>query len=491
MSPAATLLSTIDAVVRSAPNAAALTCEGQTWTYGQFWARVEGHARAVRGRGVEPGHTVALIGQNSAAYLVAYLGIMRAGCVAVPINSMLDVASIREQLDLVGARVVLVGRVRDEIRDGLEESYRLVDLSEPLSGPAHPPLPDVAASSVSTIMLTSGSTGRPKGVEHTHASLLHAVTQMALAFPFDRTDRSVVFLPMYTCIPEQVLPVLCRGGSLEILPGFDVDRVADACATATTFDAVPTILSRLLENAPLHKLSRLRWILFASEPMPVHLLERWWDLLPAVATHQFYGMTELLTLTAASDAMLRAEPGTVGTAFPTTRPRIVDANDDGSGEIVAASPSRMRGYHANPAATAQSLTARGELHTGDMGRFDERGLLFLTGRLKDIIISGGFNIAPAEIEAVVFAHGGVQEVIVVGVPSERWGETPVVVAVPKPHSPVTAQGLLEHCRAALPGFKRPSAAALVPSLPLTGIGKGDKGAVRRLIADGAIRLEGD
>lgn len=121
---------------------------------------------------------------------------------------------------------------------------------------------------------------------------------------------------------------------------------------------------------------------------------------------------------------------------------------------------------------------------------DDRGLVFLTGRLKDIIISGGLNVAPAEIEAAAFGHGGVQEAIVVGIPSDRWGETPVVVAVPKSGSGLTAEGLLRHCREALPSFKRPSAAALVASLPVTGIGKGDKAAVKRLIADGGIDLVG-
>jgi acyl-CoA synthetase (AMP-forming)/AMP-acid ligase II len=423
-------------------------------------------------------------------YIAAYLGIMRAGCVAVPVNTRLDVASICEQLDLVGVRTVILGQVPAEIREALEDRYGVIELDRPGDVPTGPELPDVPAASVSSIMLTSGSTGRPKGVEHSHASLFHGVSQMAAAFPFAEHDRGVVFLPLYTCIPEQVLPTLCRGGSLEVLPGFDVDRVADACTRATTFDAVPTIMSRLLEHAPLHKMAGLRWILFASEPMPVHLLKSWWDALPGVETHQFYGMTELLTLTAAPHEMLRSAPGTVGRAFPGTRLSLapIDLQADSGHEILASSHGRMRGYHGDPAATAGALTADGGLRTGDLGRIDERGLLYLTGRLKDIIISGGFNVAPAEIEAVAFTHGGVREVIVVGVPSDRWGETPVVVAVPKADHDVTPEALLRFCREALPGFKRPSAAALVPSLPTTGIGKGDKAMVRRLIADGVIPL---
>lgn len=489
MSATATIVSTIDAVARSRPSSPAVVEERMTWTYAELWSRAEEYARVVRTRGVQQGQPVGIIGQNAARYVAAYLGVLRAGCAIVPVSTMLDARSVREQLDLVGVRTVIVGQVSEEVRDTLEDGFEVVELADPGHADYATRLPVILPSATGSFMLTSGSTGRPKGVEHTHESLLHAVSQMARAFPFAETDRAVVFLPMYTCIPEGVLPVLCRGGSLEVLPGFDVDRVADACTRATTFDAVPTVLSRLLENAPLHKLADLRWILFASEPMPVPLLEAWWEELPTVETHQFYGMTELLTITAASHELLRAVPQTVGRAFPGTRLRLgpLDGHD-AAGEILASSPSRMLRYYGDPATTTQALTAQGELRTGDLGRLDDSGHLFLTGRLKDIIITGGLNVAPAEIEEVAYTHGGVQEVMVVGVPSERWGETPVVVAVPKPDHEVTAQALLDYCRSTLAGFKRPSAAALVPSLPTTGIGKGDKAMIRKLIADGEINL---
>ncbi|WP_026877103.1 class I adenylate-forming enzyme family protein [Jiangella gansuensis] len=486
-----TLISHIGAVARAHPDDPALIYDGETWTYAQFWSRTEEMARGLLGLGLRPGEPVGIIGQNEPAYIAAYLGVMRAGLVAVPINTMLDLASVRDQLDLVGVRTILAGRVPAELREGLEDSHRLLELSAPPRGPAGPALPRIAPYATCKIMLTSGSTGRPKGVEHTHGSIFHTALQMTAALPFDRGDRGLVFLPLYTCIPEHVLPTLCAGGSLEVLPGFDVERVADACTRATTFDAVPTILSRLIEHAPLEKLAGLRWILFASEPMPAHLLRTWWELLPGVETHQFYGLTELVPVTVATHAMLRAEPTTVGRAFPTTQvahDRLEGHGD--AGEILAAAPSRMRGYFGDAAATNGALTATGALRTGDIGRVDDRGLVFLTGRLKDIIISGGLNVAPAEIEAAAFGHGGVQEAIVVGIPSDRWGETPVVVAVPKSGSGLTAEGLLRHCREALPSFKRPSAAALVASLPVTGIGKGDKAAVKRLIADGGIDLVG-
>jgi fatty-acyl-CoA synthase len=485
-----TVISHLGVVARAHPSDPALMADGHVWTYAEFWARTESIARGLLGLGMQPGQRVGILGQNEPAYIAAYIGIMRAGCVAVPINVMLDVASIRAQLDMVSARALFVGRLPDGMREGLEGACTLLELSDPPSGPGNPRLPRVEPGAPCKIMLTSGSTGRPKGAEHTHGTISHAAFQMASAFPFERSDRGVVFLPLYTCIPEQVLPTLLSGGSLEILPGFDVDRVADACARATTFDAIPTVLNRLLENAPLHKLAGLRWILFASEPMPVHLLKAWWEELPGVETHQFYGMTELLNLTAASHAMLRAEPGTVGRAFPTTRLTLEPVEDyaDGSGHILGASPSRMVGYLGDPDATTSAVTPDGAMRTGDIGRVDDRGLLFLTGRLKDIIISGGLNIAPAEIESVAFGHRDVHEAIVIGVPSERWGETPVVVAVRRTGTHLTAEDLLRHCRDGLASFKRPSAAAVVASLPTTGIGKVDRAAVKRQIESGEIAL---
>ena len=234
-------------------------------------------------------------------------------------------------------------------------------------------------------------------------------------------------------------------------------------------------MARLLDQAPLEDLARLRWVSFASEPMPASLLRRWWDALPGVATYQFYGMTECVPVTVASDRLQREEPTTVGVPFPTTQLREV------GGELVFRSPAQMLGYHGMPAVD-------GDIRTGDLGRIDERGRVFLTGRLKDLIISGGLNVAPAEIEAVACEHPGVLTAVVVGIPDDRWGETPVVVAVPARDNGVAAHDVLRHCRRELTSFKRPSAAALVEELPATGIGKSAKAVIRQRILDGEIAL---
>ncbi|SDU46705.1 class I adenylate-forming enzyme family protein [Jiangella alkaliphila] len=487
----ASVVAWIDAVTRAQGERPALVHDGITWTYRDLWTRVEAVARHLLSTGLRPADAVGLMGANEPAFVVNYLAIMRAGGTAVPINGMLDGAAAGRQLASVDATRVFLGRVDAGVRDALAESFRILPMDPDEPPPGRGRLPVVGANSPAAIMLTSGSTGHPKGVVHTQGTMLHAVLQLTSVFPFRPDDRSVVFLPLYACIPEQVLPVLCTGGSLEILPRFEVDRVADACTRATTFDAVPTILSRLIEHAPLHKLATLRWVLFASEPMPVALLDRWWEELPGVEMHQLYGMTEVLPLSAAPHRLLRQDPASIGRAFPTTRLGVDPEHQGGPGggrELIGASPALMKGYYKDEIATKAAIDAGGGIRTGDLGHIDERGMVYLTGRSKDIIISGGINIAPAEIEAVAARHPAVERAIVVGVPSERWGETPVVVAVARPSSALTAGDLLAHCRSLLTTYKRPTGAGLIDSLPTTGIGKTAKDAVKKMIVNGEIDL---
>ncbi|HET7571264.1 MAG TPA: AMP-binding protein [Gaiellaceae bacterium] len=490
-----TLVSWLAAVVRAQGRRPALVSGEETWSYDELWQRAGAIARhLLHERGFAPGDRVALVGENEPRYLAAYLGILRAGCTAVPLNAMLDLGSMRAQVELVGASGTLVGTVSDEVRAGLAELLPEIAFAD-LPATALGRLPAPSAKTPACILLTSGSTGKPKGVVHTHGTLLHAALQLGSCLPFSPSDRGIAFLPFFAAIPEQVLPTLCTGGSLDVLPRFDPERVARAARGATTFDAVPTILARLLEHGAGEALRSLRWIMFASEPMPVALLERWWESVPGVETHQLYGMTEVLPMTFASDTLLRSQPATVGVPFPTSRLHVLGADgselhDGSDGEIVCASPAMMLGYYGDPEATEATKTSDGSMLTGDLGRMDEAGRVFLTGRLKDIIISGGLNIAPAEIEAVACLHPGVAAAAVVGIPDPRWGETPVVVAVPSRGNGATieAHEILSHCRQQLVSFKRPSAAALIDALPSTGIGKSAKSVIRQQILDGAISL---
>jgi acyl-CoA synthetase (AMP-forming)/AMP-acid ligase II len=487
--PAQTLVGWLASVVAAQPQRPALFSENRTISYAELWSRAGGIARSLlQDAQLAPGSRIGIVGANSPEYLEAFLGILRAGHVVVPLNPMLDARSLLSQLELVEASAVIVGDVTGDLADALSASRHSLDLgvlaktSTPT--PVSTKLPRLRPQSAASIIPTSGSTGAPRGVLHTQATLLHCALLLSTAMPFRPDDRGVAFLPFFASIPEQVLPTLCTGGSLEILPRFDIERVADACRRATCFDAIPTIMARLLDEAPTSALANLRWVYFASEPMPPATLRRWHEALPTVETHQFYGMTELVPATTASHRMLVEDPTTVGIAFPT----ICVAQEPGSGQLLVRGPAQMRGYYNDPAATQAALTPNGCIKTGDLGHMDERGRVYLTGRSKDLIISGGLNVAPAEIEAIACHHPHVGAAAVVGIPDPRWGETPIVIGVARDGSGLTPAALLAHCREGLKGFKRPSGAAIVDVLPSTGIGKIAKQLLRDQIVRGEIAL---
>jgi acyl-CoA synthetase (AMP-forming)/AMP-acid ligase II len=475
------------------PARPALHQDGETWSWARFWERsAEIAAYLIDRKGFRPGRTVGLIGANEPDYIAAYFGILRAGAVVVPLNPML----LGDELVHQATFADLLGTFTGDVDPATTEALATVAPTWALPGlRAHrsAPLPELGADTPACVLLTSGTTGRPKGVVHTQGSLLHAALQIAISFPYAPDERSVCFLPFFASIPEQALPTLVAGGALDCIRRFDVERVCDACADATSFDAVPTVMARLLESGGAERMRAMRWVMFASEPMPPSLLERWWETLPGVETHQLYGMTEMLTISEAPHRLLREHPTSVGRPYATSTVEVVGPDDaplpaGTAGEITCASPALMQGYLDDPKATEETLTPAGAIRTGDLGYLDEGGRLHLVGRLKDLIISGGMNIAPAEIELVACRHPRVAAAAVVGIPHPRWGETPVVIAVPVAGNTLTPADVLDFCRRELSSYKRPSAAALVDALPQTGIGKTAKGEVRERVLNGEIPL---
>jgi len=480
-------------VVTTGPDRPAIQAGGTIWSYGDLWDRSGRIGAALLNRlGLRPGHRVGILGQNDPAYLAAYFGILRAGCVAVPLNQLLLAPELADQLELVGARLCLVGQI-DEATAGIVAGRLPTAVIGDLLGEIEAPLPPVEAHSDATILLTSGTTGTPKGAVQTHATMRHAAAELQRALPFSADDVMLAFLPFFAAIPEQILPTLLSGGAVEVLPRFELAAVEEACSRATTVDAVPTLMARLLDGVDHARLARLRWLMFASEPMPPSLLFRWWEEMPAVGTYEFYGMTEMLTITVATPDTLRAAPDSVGLPFPGSTVSVMDAEGRSvpvgeSGEVVCESPARMRGYLPEGIDPGTWSLPSGAMRTGDLGRFDEYGHLVLTGRIKDLIISGGMNIPPTEIEAVAATHPAVASAMAVGIPDARWGETPIVIAVPKRGASLTPAELLAYCRERLASYKRPTGAALVDRFPMTGIGKSSKAALRDEILNGAVEI---
>lgn len=487
------LVESLRQVVGAGPDRPAIRAEGTTWSYADLWDRSGRIGASLLGRlGLRPGDRVGLLGHNDPAYLGAYFGILRAGCVAVPLNQFLLATELADQLELVGARQCLVGRIDAATAGTVGGRVPTVAIGD-LLGEVAAALPSIDARSDATILLTSGTTGSPKGAVQTHATMGHAAAELRRALPFAADDVMLAFLPFFAAIPEQILPTLLSGGAVEVLARFELAAVEEACSRATTFDAVPTLMARLLDGVDHARLARLRWLMFASEPMPPSLLRRWWEALPAVRTYEFYGMTEMLTITFATPETLRRAPDSVGLPFPGSTVSVVDAEGrplpaGDSGEVVCASPARMRGYLPEGIDPGTWSLPSGAMRTGDLGRFDEDGRLVLTGRIKDLIISGGLNVPPTEIEAVAASHPAVASAMAVGIPDPRWGETPIVIAVAKRGASLTPAELLAWCRDRLASYKRPTGAALVDRFPMTGIGKSSKAALRDEILHGELEI---
>jgi fatty-acyl-CoA synthase len=487
------LTAALERVVEQRPDSVAVRDDGDEWTYADLWQRSGALAGALLGRlGLAPGSRIGILGQNEAGYLAAYFGVLRAGCVAVPLNQFLLADELVAQLRLVDAEACLVGEIDDAVAGAVGTALPTVPIAELVHG-GERPMPSVAAASDATVLLTSGTTGTPKGAVQTHATMRFAAAELQDALPFRDDDVMLCFLPFFASIPEQILPGLLSGITLEVLPRFDLVRIEEACTRATAIDAVPTLLARLLDGVDHDRLAHLRWLLFASEPMPPALLARWWDALPDVRLYELYGMTEMLTITFATPELLRAAPETVGRPFPGARVAVVDG--DGrvlprgeEGEVVCASPARMRGYLPEGIDPRSWSLTDGSMRTGDAGRFDEEGRLVLTGRIKDLIISGGLNILPVEIERVAVAHPDVISAAVVGIPDERWGEAPVLLAMRRPDAPLEPTDLLDWCRERLAPYKRPRAVAIVEEFPMTGIGKLSKAALRDQIVSGRLEI---
>jgi len=489
-----TLLGWLEAVARARWNDEALVAADSAWSYGELWTRSGRIAAAIERRLPARGEKfVGLVGQNTPELVAAYIGIIRAGAVVVPLNPRDRPPEMRSQLDFVGAANCVLADAAGELSEELRSTGPIWESSSLDESPADGSSPSPSSVDPAVCILTSGSTGAPKGVIHTQGTMLHAALQLASALPFSRSDVSLAFLPVYASAAEQIFPALLRGGSLRLIKKFDVDEICAAAKSATSFTAVPTIIARLLRDGDVEELRHLRWIGFASEPMPRSVLELWWQEVPTARTYQYYGMSEMLPITVAGPEALAGAPSSVGAPFPTSRVEILDEGGNAlktgeEGEIACLSPACMKEYLHDEAATCEALTREGAMKTGDRGRFDDSGRLFLTGRIKDLIISGGLNISAVEIESVACRYPGVSSVAVVGIPHEKWGETPVVIAAPAKNKNLSGSELLAHCRLELAGYKRPSAVAVVDEIPTIGIGKLAKLELRERLVNGSLPL---
>ena len=419
-------------------------------------------AYRLAGAGVRPGDRVLLSGAPSAALLAGYLGILRLGAVVVPANTAYTERELAHITGDVRPTLALLDQPR--ALPGVPAVSGLEDLADL---PALPVVLDAAgAADPALIGFTSGTTGAPKGAVLSHANLLAGAAALVEAWQWTPEDRLVCALPLFHMhgLGVALNGTLLAGASVALLPRFGVAEVLDAVDAhgASLFFGVPTMYSRLAAAPRAGELGALRLAVSGSAPLPAEL----WHALAAVTGQRVlerYGMTETVMLTSNPVAGER-RPGTVGLPLPGVSVRLAP----GSGAVEVRGANVFGGYWERPEASAAAFTGDGWFRTGDVGEWSADGYLSLVGRATELIITGGFNVYPREVEDVLRGHPAIRDIAVVGQPDPEWGEVVTAYCV---GDRVPDEDLAAWCADRLAAFKRPRRWRWVDDLPRNAMGK--------------------
>ena len=462
----------------ASPDSPCLEDERLRLTSGEFAAAVERLSGGLASLGVGAGDVVATMLPNCVEMVLTLFAAWRMGVAVTPVNPALTTGEASYQLADSGAKLVIADAVSAGKLSGTDVRLIPVDELAGLSGPV-PPL-RAEAGDLALLVYTSGTTGRPKGVMLDHANLAAMAEQIITALDISAATRCLLVLPLFHVngIMASVVSSLAAGGSTAILSRFDAKTFWSQVEKhrPTYFSAVPTIYLVLNSLPPEVQpdLSSLQFVVCGAAPMPADAIGEF-EGRYGVPMIEGYGLSEGTVASAINPLHGRHKPGTVGLPFPGQE--IAIASGTGQhlspgeiGEVVIRGPNVMRGYLGNPGATAEALRD-GWLYTGDLGYLDADGYLVLVDRKKDMIIRGGENIYPTELESVLYQHPAVQEAAVVGRPDPVYGELPVAYVLLRPGAHATPDELIEHCRTELARFKIPRAVYVVDSLPKNTIGK--------------------
>jgi malonyl-CoA/methylmalonyl-CoA synthetase len=419
---------------------------------------------------LRPGDRFVVCAPSSASLVLFYIGALRAGLVVVPLNTAYTEAEV--------ARIVADARpagafVADDeraswIREAGGASVRVFGNEGEISAGADGPIDSARVDDPALLIYTSGTTGRPKGARLTHGNLLASATAVGEAWGWTSDDRLLLTLPLFHVhgLGVGLNGALCAGASLELRPGFSLQDVLDRSRSGgvSMFFGVPTMYSRIASSGRATELSALRLIVSGSAPLPPSVAVAIADGAGQLPLER-YGMTETIML-AGNPLFGERRPGTVGFPFPGVSMRL--AAGDAS-EIQVRGPNVISEYYERQEATAEAFTSDGWFRTGDLGSFDDAGYLKIVGRSKELIISGGFNVYPREVEERLLEFPGVTEVAVVGRPDPDWGEA--VTAVVVASAPVDVEALRSHAAAGLAPYKVPKRIEFINALPRNALGK--------------------
>jgi long-chain acyl-CoA synthetase len=462
------------------------------FTYMEFEAAVKRTASLLAANGVQKGDVVSLLLPNSVEYVIAYFACWQIGALAGPINSLLKPQEIAYVISNSEAKAWLVNSeflhvveaIRDELRSTLhvvipfdneaEATFNVVETnaSEPEIGP----------EAEAIIIYTSGTTGKPKGCLLTHGNVIANARQISSWLGFTEADRLLTIMPLFhmNAVSVTTMSALYAGGSTVVSPKFSASRFWQIISDyqITSFGSVATMLSMLLSIYPDGvpaglNTEQLRFAMCGSAPVPAEVLKRFEATFNCLVI-EGYGLSESTCRSTFNPPDQRRRPGSCGLPIGNEM-RVVDDEDRDVatgelGEIVMRGENILRGYYKNDVANATAFR-NGWFHTGDIGYRDADGFYYIVDRKSDMIIRGGENIYPREIDEVLYQHPHVAAAAAVGVPDDLYGEEVAAVVVLKPEANISEQEIIDYCKARLADYKCPKVVRFVEDIPKGPTGK--------------------
>ncbi|GAX89442.1 o-succinylbenzoate--CoA ligase [Effusibacillus lacus] len=493
----------IDKRASITPDRTALAGEARRVTYREMAEEITRIALTLRNSyGVAPGDRVAILSGNSIEYIEILFAIAKLGAMAVPLNIRLTEQELAYQVTDSGTSVVIASRDFWQTARILQETckfHHLVQVdqlpadaanmdSPAADGSLHPIASNINGETPYIICYTSGTTGRPKGAVLTQENMYWNAINNILAIDITSNDRILTLLPLFHIggIGLFAFPALLAGGTVIVPDRFDPNQALSLIETEkiTIVMGVPTIHDAIRKSDRFAStdFSSIRWFYSGGAPCPHELIRFYLE--HGIPFGQGYGMTETSpTVFMLSREDFRRKIGSIGKPAMFCDIRIVD--DGGTdvptgevGELLVKGPNVLKEYWNLPEATAGSFSD-GWLHTGDLVKMDQEGFVYIAGRKKDLIISGGENIYPLEVEQVFAQHPSVEEAAVIGKRDEKWGEVPVAIVVPKEGVQLTERELIDYCIRRLAKYKCPKQVICVSALPKNATGKIDKASLKK------------
>ncbi len=491
------------------PSKVAVVFEGKRCTFSQLNDRANSLANALANLGVEKGNRVAMLQVNCTHCVEVYFAAAKLGAIYVPLNFRAKGDELAYMLGSAEANTLFVGEryieLINSISAALTSVKNLISIDSRHDGmlyyedliasaPAEEVMTDINDDDTTILMYTAGTTGFPKGVMLSHNSFAIYVLENVTPADTELEEKNILTVPLYHVAGIQAVMAAIYGGrTLVIERQFEPKVWMELVETEKVDRAmmVPTMLKQLIDHPDFDKydLSSLKVITYGAAPMTLEVIKKAVDVFPGVSFINAFGQTETastITTLSPEDHVIKGNEeerekklkrlSSIGKPMSDVEMKIVDEQGNELlpgqvGEIVARGPRVMTGYWKDEEKTEKTIDKEGWVHTGDMGYMDEDGYFFLAGRATDMIIRGGENISPEEVEAVLHTYPKIEEAAVIGVPDDEWGEQPRAMVVLKQGETATPEEIMEYCRARMSSFKRPRSVVFIDSLPRNPMGK--------------------